>query len=41
MKRENEHKEYYMNEIREDIHWYGQIFDKIGMNIKNIVNRIS
>jgi len=34
----NEHKEYYMNEIREDIHWYGQIFDKIGVKNKFAMN---
>ena len=29
---------YYMNEIREDIHWYGQIFDKIGVKNKFAMN---
>ena len=30
----NEHKEYYINEIKEDIHWYEQIFKKIGVKNK-------
>ena len=34
----NEHKEYYMNDIKEDIHWYGQIFDKIGVKNKFAMN---
>lgn len=29
---------YNMNEIREDIHWYGQIFDKIGVKNKFAMN---
>lgn len=37
----NQHKEYYLRDIQDDIEWYGNIFSKIGIKNEFVISKDS